>query len=161
MHADTVENVTGNTIADEIHLGSHYYEIFLRLSAFTFSNLEKHLVLAANCHLTIHRFSKPFWTYWTVGTCWPTLCFIVRNNLSSQPVNPWQDLHFYLRAFGKKHFKSFWETQCHLNLTHLHNFHVLHEADLWAGFSSKKARMRMSQHTIFTNMHYRTYQFMQ
>lgn len=60
MHADTAENLTGNTTADEIHPGSHYYEIFPHLSAFTFSNLEKHLVLAANCHLTIHRFSRSF-----------------------------------------------------------------------------------------------------
>ena len=60
MHADTIENLTGNTIADEIHPGSHYCEIFLHLSAFTFSILEEHLVLAANCHLTIQRFSRSF-----------------------------------------------------------------------------------------------------
>lgn len=60
MHADTVENVTGNTIAGEIHPGSHSYEIFLHLSAFTFSTLEKHLVLAASCHLTTHRTSASF-----------------------------------------------------------------------------------------------------
>lgn len=59
-HVDTVENLTQNTVADEIHPGSHYYEIFLHLSAFTFSIQEKHLVLAANCHLTIHRFSISF-----------------------------------------------------------------------------------------------------
>lgn len=60
MYADTIENVTGNTIAGEIHPGSHSYKIFLRLSAFTFSTLEKHLVLAASCHLTAHQFSASF-----------------------------------------------------------------------------------------------------
>ena len=60
MHADIAENLTGNAIADEIHSGSHYYEIFLHLSAFTFRNLEKQLVLAANHHLTTHRFSRSF-----------------------------------------------------------------------------------------------------
>lgn len=40
--------------------------------------------------------STPFWTYWTGGTCWPTLSFTVSRDLSSQAVKPWQDLHFYL-----------------------------------------------------------------
>lgn len=57
MHPYTIKNLTGNTIADEIRPVSHYPKIFLPLSAFIVSILQKHLMSAANCHLSICRFS--------------------------------------------------------------------------------------------------------